>query len=133
LVPNAVEAALWWSPSFPYLRRRLLQDLRLGGAEVPAGTDVMCWLSAANRSIQSTVDGTFEHRARHVSFGYPPRVCVGAALARQALAAGLRAVLDLMPPPVLLAAPPRYRLVLNNSLRELQLEHGGKRGQARIH
>jgi cytochrome P450 len=127
LVANAVEAALWWSPAFPYVRRRLRQEVSLGGVCVPEGADVMCWLSAANRSIQSTVDVTFANRARHVSFGYAPRVCVGAALARQALAAGLGAVLDLMPAPVRLAGPPRYRLILNNSLKFLQLEYGGKR------
>lgn len=127
LVANAVEAALWWSPAFPYARRRLRLDIEVGGVSLPAGADVMCWLSAANRSLQSIVDTSFKNRARHVSFGYPPRVCVGAFLARLALAAGLGAVLDLVPGPVRLAGPPRYRLILNNSLHELALEYGGKR------
>lgn len=116
LVPGAVEAALWWSPAFPYVRRRLLCDVRLGEVDLPRGADVMCWLSAANRSLPA-------NRTRHVSFGYTPRVCVGAALSRRALAAGLGAVLDMMPAPVRVVGEPSYRLILNNSLQELRLEY----------
>jgi cytochrome P450 len=115
LVPDAVEAALWWNPAFPYVRRRLRHETRLGTVTIPAGADVIGWLSAANRS---------RRRAAHVSFGLAPRVCVGAALSRRTLAAGLNAVLDLLPAAVRLADEPRYHLILNNSLRELRLEIG---------
>ena len=130
LVPNAVEAALWWNPAFPYVQRRLRHEVRLGDVSVPAGADVAGWLSAANRSPRFTTGEGFTIRSPrvwHVSFGLAPRVCVGAALARRALAAGLNAVLDGLPGPVRLADEPRFHLILNNSLRELRLDVGGAR------
>ena len=122
LVPNAVEAALWWNPAFPYVRRRLRVPATLGGVRVPAGSDVVGWLSAAGRARFAGPFGIHGARLGHIGFGLAPRVCVGAALSRQAIGAGLNALLDALPHTARVAAEPRYELVLNNSLRELRLE-----------
>ena len=55
LVPNAVEAALWWNPAFPYVRRRLRVPATLGGVRVPAGSDVVGWLSGLSYLLSLVV------------------------------------------------------------------------------
>ncbi len=125
LIPHAVEAALWWNPAFPFVTRRARRDVEMGGARIRAGDDVIGWLSAANRSDELGGTHPFEvrgERRRHLSFGGHAHMCIGAALARRTLAAGLGAFLDLVPGPIRIVEPePTYRLGLNNSLLGLHL------------
>jgi len=86
LIPNAIEELLRYEPPAPYVGRYVAQDVELHGQTVPAGSAMLLLLGAANRDDRRWPDaGRFDiHRAvgAHITFGYGPHFCLGAALAR---------------------------------------------------
>lgn len=102
LAPHAVDELLrLYPPGDEALLRIALEDVRLGGTTVPAGSGVLPSVAAANR------DGTrFEAPAAcdpsrpanpHLAFGHGVHYCLGAGLARAELEIALGALLNRFP------------------------------------
>jgi cytochrome P450 len=88
----------------PMLRRWTTQQVELGGAHIPAGSQVYLSLAAANRD-PTMYEQPAELRldrstSRHLTFGSGIHHCIGATLARAELTAALR---------TLLVRAPRFR------------------------
>lgn len=86
LIPGAIEELLRFEPPAPYVGRYVAKDIDLHGQTVPAGSAMLMLLGSANRDDRKHPDGdTFDiHRTGtpHLTFGYGPHFCLGAALAR---------------------------------------------------
>jgi cytochrome P450 len=87
LIPNAVEELLRWTTPVISFMRTATKDCTVRGQEVAAGDPVLLLYASANRD--ETVFGADAGRLRvdrhpnpHVSFGFGPHFCLGAALAR---------------------------------------------------
>jgi cytochrome P450 len=87
LIPAAVEEALRLAPPVLFVIRTAAVDTEVGGVSINAGDRIIAGLASANRD-EDVYDDPDEFRidrvdpAPHVSFGYGPHLCVGAALAR---------------------------------------------------
>jgi cytochrome P450 len=86
LIPAAVEETLRFEPSSTQIARWLPDDVELYGQTVPAGSAMLCCAGAANRDerVFDDPDRFDVHRkiSHHLTFGYGPHFCLGAALAR---------------------------------------------------
>jgi cytochrome P450 len=87
LVPNAVEELLRWTTPVISFMRTATADCKVRGQPVAAGDPLLLLYASANRDEE--VFGTDADRLRvdrhpnpHVSFGFGPHFCLGAALAR---------------------------------------------------
>ncbi len=87
LIPNAVEELLRWTTPVISFMRTATADCTLRGQAVAAGDPVLLLYASANRdeevfgadADQLRVD---RHPNPHLSFGFGPHFCLGAALAR---------------------------------------------------
>jgi cytochrome P450 len=86
LIPNAIEELLRFEPPAPYVGRYVNKDVELHGQTVPKGSAMLLLLGAANRDERrwENADQFDIHRkvGAHITFGYGPHFCLGAALAR---------------------------------------------------
>jgi len=88
LIDNAVEELLRFEPTAQYMRRIGTSDCEIGGATIPAGVEVVCWIASANRDEQrwgptvDELDIAREDARQHIAFGKGPHVCLGSWLAR---------------------------------------------------
>jgi cytochrome P450 len=86
LIPNAIEEILRYEPPAPHVGRCASRDVELHGRVVPEGSAVLFLIGAANRDDARFDDpDRFDiHReiGSHLTFGYGPHFCLGAALAR---------------------------------------------------
>jgi cytochrome P450 len=86
LIPNTVEELLRYEPPGPNVARYVTTDAEYHGRTVPAGSAMLLMLSSANRDERRFEDpDRFDIHRRigsHVTFGYGPHFCLGAALAR---------------------------------------------------
>ena len=86
LIPNAIEELLRFEPPAPYVGRYVAKDVELYGQTVPAGSAMLLLLGSANRDDRRWRDAeVFDIRRNvgaHITFGYGPHFCLGAALAR---------------------------------------------------
>ena len=86
LIPGAIEELLRFEPPAPYVGRYVAKDVEVQGQTVPAGSALLCLIGSANRDDRKYADGdAFDiHRTigSHLTFGYGPHFCLGAALAR---------------------------------------------------
>ncbi len=87
LIPNAVEELLRWTTPVISFMRTATEDCTVRGQAVAAGEPVLLLYASANRDEE--VFGGDADRLRvdrhpnpHVSFGFGPHFCLGAALAR---------------------------------------------------
>jgi cholest-4-en-3-one 26-monooxygenase len=81
-----VEECLRWVTPIVNMNRRTTTDVEIGGATIPAHSQVlMCYLSA-NRDEEVFADPfTFDigrSSNQHLAFGFGPHLCLGAQLAR---------------------------------------------------
>ena len=85
LVP-AVEEMLRYEPPIIFLSRMVLEDLVLGGIELPAGHMIHLGLASANRDAEVFPEPDVFDVARpenhHMSFGFGIHFCLGASIAR---------------------------------------------------
>ncbi|HEY9556405.1 MAG TPA: cytochrome P450 [Acidimicrobiales bacterium] len=101
LIPNAVEEVLRYEPIAPHVARYVAKDVELYDQTVPAGSAMLLLIGAANRDERRHPDpDRFDiHRniGSHLTFGYGPHYCLGAALARLEARIALDEVLDRFP------------------------------------
>jgi cytochrome P450 len=99
LVSVVIEEALRLQSPIQGFPRRVLSDTKVGGVAVPAGSQVMVMVAAANRDPAYFEDPEAvrveEGQPRaHIAFGKGVHFCVGAALSRLEAEIGLNALLD---------------------------------------
>ncbi len=99
LIPAAVEELLRWTTPVISFMRTATTDTELSGQEIAAGEHVLLLYAAANRDQE--VFGTDADMLRidrdpnpHLSFGFGPHFCLGAALARMEARVVLEELLD---------------------------------------
>jgi pimeloyl-[acyl-carrier protein] synthase len=101
LTPGAVEEFLRYDTSVQISHRIPLDPLRFDGVDVPEGALLVSFAGAANRDPEHFPDPDRLDLTRkissHLAFSAGLYYCIGAALARTELAAGLRALLDRFP------------------------------------
>ncbi|MGZ4704018.1 MAG: cytochrome P450 [Acidimicrobiales bacterium] len=101
LLPNAIEEILRFEPPAPHVGRYVARDVELHGQTVPAGSAMLFLVGSANRDDRRFPDGDrFDiHRqiGSHLTFGYGPHFCLGAALARLEGRVALDEVLNRFP------------------------------------
>jgi cytochrome P450 len=98
LLPNAVEEILRHASTVMHFRRTATADTTIRGVDIKAGEKVVLWYSSGNYDEDvfpdpSRFDITRENAKTHLSFGAGgTHFCIGAALGRQMLRAGLTEV-----------------------------------------
>lgn len=102
LIPNAIEELMRFEPPAPHIGRYVTRDVEYYGQQVPAGSNLLLVVGAANRDhLQFPPDGdTFDiHRraAAHLGFGIGVHYCLGASLARMEGRVALDEVLNRFP------------------------------------
>jgi cytochrome P450 len=102
LIPNAIEELMRFEPPAPHIGRYIMRDLEYYGQQVPAGSNMLLIVGAANRDHrQFPPDGdTFDiHRkaSAHLGFGIGVHYCLGASLARMEGRVALDEILNRFP------------------------------------
>lgn len=86
LAPAAVEELVRYDSSVQITNRMALTDTEVAGVPVPQGSNLVCYLGAANRDPERFTDPDRLDLARHeggpMSFGGGAHYCLGAPLAR---------------------------------------------------
>jgi cytochrome P450 len=81
--------------------RYVAKDTEFHGQTVPAGSAILCLIGSANRDDRKHPDGdVFDiHRTSgsHLTFGFGPHFCLGAALARMEGRVALEEMLERFP------------------------------------
>ena len=101
LLPGAVEELLRYDSPVQIAVRYAGSDIKIGGTPIAVGQILQAYLGAANRdpalfSNPDQLDVT-RQGPRHLSFGYGPHYCLGAALARMECQIALAALIERMP------------------------------------
>jgi len=98
LIPNAVEELLRYEAPSPVQARLVTKDVELYGVTVPAGAKMALLNGSAGRDERKypnpDVFDVEREMDRHLTFGYGPHFCLGAALARLEGVAIIEAMLD---------------------------------------
>ncbi len=107
---TAIEESLRLSPPILFLARGCTAGTEVAGCPVDAGERVIVGAASANRdtSVFPAADTFALNRANaadHLTFGYGPHVCPGAALARTVARIGVAAYLDRFASGALALAP----------------------------
>jgi cytochrome P450 len=126
LLPGGIEEFLRYDgPVSGAMLRFAAEDLKVGGAVIPAGDMVLLSVASADRDPArfdrpDVLDVSRTDRG-HVAFGYGIHYCIGAPLARLEGAVALRALLDTFPDMALdPAAELHWRVSMNiRGLRRL--------------
>jgi cytochrome P450 len=110
-VANAVEEILRHSTPVQHFRRTATRDTQIRGVDIKAGDKVVMWYCSGDRDEEVFPDpGRFdifrENARSHMAFGAGgAHFCIGAALGRQMIQAGLREIYTRMPDITLAAEP----------------------------
>jgi len=113
LLSSAVEELLRYESPVQRTGRMTNSAVEMGGKTIPKGSVVLAILGAANRDPSKFVQpdrldiGRLENR--HLAFGFGPRFCLGAMLARLEGAVAIRTLLRLLPSLTLATEPPIWR------------------------
>ena len=100
---NAVEESLRIAPPLLFLARGCVHDTSIGDSPIAAGERVIVGTGSANRD-ELLFDDADEFRVdrpnadQHLTFGYGPHVCPGAAMARIVARIGVATFLERFPP-----------------------------------
>ena len=107
---NAVEESLRIAPPLLFLARGCVHDTAIGDSPIAAGERVIVGTGSANRDelLFEDADDLRVDRPnadQHLTFGYGPHVCPGAALARTVTRIGVRALFSRFPLGTIKTAP----------------------------
>ncbi|MFD8380048.1 cytochrome P450 [Streptomyces sp. NPDC059679] len=101
LAAAAVEETLRYDPPVQLTNRFLLEPMRIGDVDLPAGSEVCFQLGAAGRDPEVFPDpDRFDiHRGadQHLAFGAGPHFCLGAPLARLEATTALETLVSRLP------------------------------------
>lgn len=101
-IPGAVEEMIRYTPSALHMRRTATRATEIRGQAIAEGDKVVVWFVSANRDEEVFADPHKFDVGRapndHVSFGYGPHFCIGAALARMEARVALEELLRRLPP-----------------------------------
>jgi cytochrome P450 len=101
LVPDAVEEVLRVEPAVPFAHRLVVNDVTIGGVDIPAGSALQLALGSANRDSTRWDDpdrfDIYRPKQAHLAFGIGSHACIGASLARREMIAGINRLLDHFP------------------------------------
>jgi cytochrome P450 len=106
----AIEESLRVAPPVLFVARTCVRDTPVGDCPVHRGDRLIAGLGSANRD-ERVFDAPDEFRVgrtnadQHLTFGYGPHVCPGAALARAEARIAIRSLLEHFPPGTLRLAP----------------------------
>ena len=107
---TAIEESLRLRPPVMFIVRGCVADTEVGGCPVHDGERLIVGTASANRDerVFDEADDFRVDRAnadQHLTFGYGPHVCPGAALARTVTRIGMRSLFARFPQGTLAAAP----------------------------
>ena len=107
---TVIEESLRLRPPVMFIVRGCVAEVEVGGCPIDAGDRLIVGTASANRDerVFDTADDFRVDRLnadQHLTFGYGPHVCPGAALARTVTRIGLRALFTRFAPGRLAAAP----------------------------
>ncbi|MDP9848213.1 cytochrome P450 [Streptosporangium lutulentum] len=109
LLPTAVEEMMRWDTPLQMFERWVLEDISVGGFDIPRGTEVALLFGSANRDPEVFADPDRLDVGRtdnpHISFGAGIHFCLGAPLARIELIESFGALLRRAPKLGLAAEP----------------------------
>ncbi|MFD0887174.1 cytochrome P450 [Streptosporangium algeriense] len=109
LLPTAIEELMRWDTPLQMFERWVLEDISVGGVDIPRGAEVALLFGSANRDPEVFADPDRLDLGRtenpHISFGAGIHFCLGAPLARIELAESFGALLRLAPRMELAAEP----------------------------
>ncbi|GAA4196464.1 cytochrome P450 [Streptosporangium oxazolinicum] len=101
LLPTAVEELMRWDTPLQMFERWVLEDVSVGGIDIPRGTEVALLFGSANRDPEVFADPGRLDVGRadnpHISFGAGIHFCLGAPLARVELVESFGALLRKAP------------------------------------
>ncbi|MGC5014841.1 cytochrome P450 [Streptosporangium sp. DT93] len=109
LLPTAVEELMRWDTPLQMFERWVLEDISVGGVDIPRGTEVALLFGSANRDPEVFADPGRLDVTRadnpHISFGAGIHFCLGAPLARVELIESFGALLRRAPRAELVTEP----------------------------
>ncbi len=109
LLPTAVEELMRWDTPLQMFERWVLEDISVGGVDIPRGGEVALLFGSANRDPEVFADPDRLDVGRadnpHISFGAGIHFCLGAPLARIELAESFGALLRKAPEMELVTEP----------------------------
>jgi cytochrome P450 len=109
LLDTAVEELMRWDTPLQMFERWVLEDITVGGVDIPRGVEVALLFGSANRDPEVFEDPDRLDVGRaynpHISFGAGIHFCLGAPLARVELAESFGALLRAAPGAALVAEP----------------------------
>jgi len=99
LMKGFVEEVIRMDSPTQGLRRRATRDVEIAGTLIPKDSVVVVRYGAANRdpakfACPNMFDAERANVGTHLAFGVGAHFCIGAALARQEISSGIRAMLD---------------------------------------
>ncbi|MEV7966695.1 cytochrome P450 [Sphaerisporangium sp. NPDC088356] len=101
LLPTAVEELMRWDTPLQMFERWVLEDITIGGVDIPKGVEVALLFGSANRDPEVFEDPDRLDVGRkdnpHISFGAGIHFCLGAPLARVELIESFGALLRAAP------------------------------------
>ncbi|MEE8166644.1 MAG: cytochrome P450 [Myxococcota bacterium] len=142
LAPRVVEETLRFEPPALSCSRSAGMDFELGGVEIPAGSQLLLGLAAANRdparySNPDVFDVDRDH-SQLISFGGGRHFCLGAALARLEAQLAIERLFDsadlsleLIEKPVWQKRNPTVRSLASLRVRVGRRQHAGRGAHAR--
>jgi cytochrome P450 len=101
LMPQAIEEAVRWEAPLLAITRVATRDTELGGVPIPAGSQLMPMLGAANRQEdryeEPDMFNILRQARAHIGFGSGPHVCLGMHLARLEMRTAVNLLMDRLP------------------------------------
>jgi len=113
MLPTAIDEMLRYHPPVLYFRRTAMRDVELRGERIREGDKVSLWYVSANRDEEVFPDADrFDVRRTpndHLSFGFGPHFCLGAALAHLEARVMFEELFQRLPDIALAGPPERLR------------------------
>lgn len=110
-----VEESVRWMPTDPVFARFAVEDVTLGGVDIPAGSVVHACLAAANRDPSRWAEpdrfDPFRPLKPHLGFGHGPHTCLGMHVAKAEMLHGISTLLERLPGLRLDADAPPPRII----------------------
>ena len=128
LLPTAIDEMLRYHPPVLHFRRTATRDVELAGARIREGDKVVLWYVSANRDEAVFPDPDRFDVGRtpndHLSFGFGPHYCLGAALAHLEARVMFEELFERFPQLALAGPPVRLRANFIHGIKHLPVRLG---------